>query len=222
MKRIILAMILTLAVCLSSCGAKELEIEISGERLSVNFTKTDAGYTTDYELPLAGAYEPDFSFPTNDLCVINAYIFKNTAFLTVAAHNVCDVYVYDIENNTGKWLSGDEPESGDNVGAIPSEKNYIVRADGNIALLRRSVVSENTFEGEYYMIDLDTLETCFISKSYATDYLPTSRVECFEPVDNCAGYRLQVWNSDNAEYYVCTLTNGKFEVRAISEQDFFG
>ena len=44
----------------------------------------------------------------------------------------------------------------------------------------------------------------------------------FEPVDNCSGYRLQVWNSDNAEYYVCTLTNGKFEVRAISEQDFFG
>ena len=186
MKRIILALILTLAVCLSSCGAKELEIDIDGEKLSIEFTKTNAGYTTDYELPLAGAYEPDFSFPTNDLCVINAYIFKNTAFLTVAAHSVSDVYVYDIENNTGKWLSGDEPESGDNVGAIPSEKNYIVRADGNIALLRRSVVSENPFEGEYYMIDLDTLETCFISKSYATDYLPTSRVECFEPVDNCA------------------------------------
>lgn len=222
MKRIIFAMILTLAVCLSSCGAKELEIEIDGEKLSIEFTKTNAGYTTDYELPLAGFYEPDFAFPTDDLCVLNAYIYKNTAFLTVAARGTSDVYIYDIDNNTGKWLSGVEPEPGDDVGAIPSEKNYIVRADGNVALLRRSVVSENPFEGEYYMIDLDTLETCFISKSYATNYIPTSRVECFEPMDNCAGYRLQVWNSDNAEYYVCTLTNGKFEVGTISEQDFFG
>ena len=80
MKRVIFAMILTLAVCLSSCGAKELEIEIGGERLSIEFTKTDAGYTTDYELPLAGAYEPDFSFPTNDLCVINAYISRTPLF----------------------------------------------------------------------------------------------------------------------------------------------
>lgn len=221
MKRIIFALLLTLAVCLSSCGAMELEIKIGGEKLSVSFTKTDSGYTTDYELPLAGSYEPDFSFPTDGLCVLNAYIYKSTAFLTVAAHGVSDVYVYDIENNTGKWLSGGILQA-DDSGAIPYEKNYIVRADGNIALLRRSVTSENPFEGEYYMIDLDTLEACFISKSYATDYLPTSRVECFEPVDNGAGYRIQVWNSDNAEYYVCTLTNGKFEVKAISEQDFFG
>ena len=55
MKRIIFAMILTLAVCLSSCGAKDLEIDIDGEKLSIEFTKTDAGYTTNYELPLAGA-----------------------------------------------------------------------------------------------------------------------------------------------------------------------
>ncbi len=67
MKRIIFAMILTLAVCLSSCGAKELEIDIDGEKLSIEFTKTNAGYTTDYELPLAGAYEPFFGYDQNFL-----------------------------------------------------------------------------------------------------------------------------------------------------------
>ena len=226
MKRIILAIALSAALILSGCANTELNLKLGEDVLKISFERTTDGYQCQYESPLSECFEPD-SIPTDVCRVENAYLLGETAFLTVNAYGACDVYVYNIEKGEGRWLSGEQLVPGEGVDSVRTDpafmKNYILRADKTTALLRRSVADGEIFEGEYYMIDLETCETCFISKSYAAEWITTARVESFRyaPGEFSKGtYYIQVWNSDNSDYLRCELTDDGFKVEQIDEKLF--
>lgn len=219
MKRGIITIALIICLVLTGCEETGLKLNIGGERLVISFEPTDGGYVSEYELPScpsADSFEPD-SVGTDSLRVENAYFYKNTAYVTVNAYGVCDVYVYDIDKGSGQWLSGEALQPGE-AGEIAIMKNYILRADGGYALLRRTAKGASGFAGEYRLLRLDTLESDRICGSYDFEYVTTARIEGFRwaPGEfNDAGYCVMTWEDDEVVCWHGTLKDGQFSAGQV-------
>lgn len=222
MKRGIFTIALIVCLILTGCEEAGLELNIGDERLVIGFEPTDGGYASEYELPLADSFEPD-SVGTDSLRVENAYFYGNTAYVTVNAYGVCDVYVYDIDKGSGQWLSGEAPQPGD-AGEIAVMKNYILRADGGYALLRRTCEGASGFAGEYRLLRLDTLESDRICGSYDFEYVTTARIEGFKWAPGelyDAGYCVMTWEGDEVVCWRGILKDGQFSVGQVDDIYYF-
>jgi len=146
---------------------------------------------------LPDSYDEYYEFYTSG--IRSCAIHKGVAYISFVYYGVVDVYVYNIEEKTGQWMSGakdlavyyesilaDLQRSNEEMfwSTFVFYRNYdivTISPEHNYALIRRSL-SVWGIEGQYIMLNLLTGEETFIIGSYTRnpEYLVSFMEEMFK------------------------------------------
>ncbi len=232
MKYSIFALLLVLLLSLYSCendssDSKQLTITIENQSVTISTDSLDTSnspnLTSTTQVVPIELFESEIDYDGITIFTEKAVKLSGLIYIPVLCKGLYDEYVYNIDTDSGSYMSGVK-SLGDEYGELIElikESNYpyfldclvSINQDKSAAVLRRSKRDDYSdgkyLSGEYYLLDFETNATMNICDSYpgCVDTIPGTRIEDITWESNDS-VRITTYNS-SGEF--CTYSASRAE-----------
>lgn len=226
---LLVIILFTLMSCTdNSANPESLSITIENQMVSISIdslheeNRTSSDIKSVQVVPIED-FEGAIDYSDIYVFAEKAVHVNDTIYIPVLCKGLYDEYVYNIADESGRYMSGTESLCGEYENLIktvqenryPCYLNCLVSSNNDLsaAVVRKSKIKDYVngryLSGEYYLFDLKTATAKYICDSYPNcrDTIPGTRIESIE------------WDGNNSAKIFTYNSNDKFCVYTISRED---